>query len=332
MLLKPGPTGFLLRRLRGHRSPGALRSPGGSAWPEARHASDAFGKGDRYFRALIENSADAIALCSPDGTILYTSPSTTKILGWIPQELLGTNAFDLVHEDDQDRLVRDVTELLQQPGSGVKVQGRARHRDGTWRWLEGVFTNLLHDPDVRGIVNNYRDITERKQVEEAQRESQEQVRLLLDSTAEGIYGLDLDGVCTFSNQSCARLLGYDDPLQLVGKNMHALIHHTRADGTPCPSEECRIFQAFRQGKGTHVDTEVLWRADETSFPAEYWSYPIRRKGEVVGSVVTFLDISQRKKAEESLRESEERFRLMFASNPLPMWVYRRGVPTFPGGK
>ena len=90
---------------------------------------------------------------------------------------------------------------------------------------------------------------------------------------------------------------------------------------PILVEECRIFQAFRQGKGTHVDTEVLWRADGTSFPAEYWSYPVHREGQVVGSVVTFLDIAQRKKAEQSLRESEERFRLMFASNPLPMWVY-----------
>jgi PAS domain S-box-containing protein/putative nucleotidyltransferase with HDIG domain len=139
---------------------------------------------------------------------------------------------------------------------------------------------------------------EQKEAEDAQRESAAQVRMLLDSTAEGIYGLDLAGRCTFSNAACARLLGYSDPGVLLGKNMHALIHHTKADGAPYPDEECGISQAFRQGADTHADTEVLWRADGTSFCAEYWSHLIRREGQVIGSVVTFLDITERKRAEE----------------------------------
>ncbi len=137
----------------------------------------------------------------------------------------------------------------------------------------------------------------RKRAEEALKEKEQRIRLLLDSTAEGIYGIDLRGRCTLANPSCARLLGYSGPEQLLGRNMHTLIHHTRADGTPYPEAECRIFQAFRQGKGSHVEDEVLWRADGTSFPAEYWSYPIRRDEQVVGSVVTFLDSTERKRAE-----------------------------------
>src|ERR1039458_10464173 len=97
-------------------------------------------------------------------------------------------------------------------------------------------------------------------------------------------------LCTFANAACARLLGYNDTSQFIGRNMHALIHHTRADGTSYPMDECRIYQGFRRGEPSHIQDEVLWRAEGSSFPAEYWSYPIRRGGEVVGSVVTFLDI------------------------------------------
>ena len=152
------------------------------------------------------------------------------------------------------------------------------------------------------------EMAERKEADEALLESEEQVRLLLDSTAEAIYGLDLNGECTFANPACVEILGYQTVGDLLGQNMHELIHHTRPDGTPYPAEECRIYQAFIQGEGAHVDDEVLWRADGTSFWAEYWSYPTRQNGETIGSVVTFLDITERKEVERALRESEERLR------------------------
>jgi len=96
----------------------------------------------------------------------------------------------------------------------------------------------------------------RKRAEVALRESEDKLRLLLDSTAEAIYGIDLEGRCTFCNPACLRALRYERVDELLGKNMHELIHHTRADGTPMPVEECRIFRAFRAGEGTHVDDEV----------------------------------------------------------------------------
>ena len=83
--------------------------------------------------------------------------------------------------------------------------------------------------------------------------------------------------------------------------MHAVVHHTRADGTPYPEEECEIYMAVRKGTASHITEEVLWRADGTSFPAEYWSYPMYQAGELVGAVVTFLDISDRKRAELALQ-------------------------------
>jgi PAS domain S-box-containing protein len=138
--------------------------------------------------------------------------------------------------------------------------------------------------------------------------SEERMRLLLDSAAEGIYAMDLNGNCTLANSAALRMLGFERA-ELLGKNMHNVLHHTRADGSPYPLAECRIHQAFRKGEGTHVDDEVLWRADGTSFPAEYWSYPVLKSGELVGAVVTCLDVTERKQAEVRLRTSEERFRI-----------------------
>lgn len=140
--------------------------------------------------------------------------------------------------------------------------------------------------------------------EEALRENEENVRLLLNSTAEAIYGVDTEGCCTFCNPACLKILGYESDTNLLGKNIHYLIHHHRKDGTEYPEEECKIYQAFRKGEGVHVDQEVLWRADGSSFDAEYTSYPIRKGEEVIGSVVAFHDITERKKAQNILIEAK----------------------------
>src|SRR5260370_21732217 len=146
---------------------------------------------------------------------------------------------------------------------------------------------------------------ERKQSEGAARRSHEMVRLLLASTAEGIYGLNAQGTCTFANSACLRLLGYERESALLGKNMHELIHHTRPDGTPLPLAECRMYQAFETGVRDHGDGEVLWRRDGSSFPAEYWLHPILRGATKIGAVITLMDITERKLAEQELRSAKE---------------------------
>jgi PAS domain S-box-containing protein len=125
-----------------------------------------------------------------------------------------------------------------------------------------------------------------------------QLRLVLDSTAEGIYGLDPSGRCILANRSCARMLGFSHPDELLGREMHALMHHTRADGRPYPLEECRAYQALRTGAEVHIADEVFWRRDGSRFPAEYWSWPLLHEGKLAGAVVTFLDISERRRADE----------------------------------
>ncbi|HMP06899.1 MAG TPA: MEDS domain-containing protein [Lacipirellulaceae bacterium] len=146
---------------------------------------------------------------------------------------------------------------------------------------------------------------ERRQATDTIREREELVQLLLDSTAEAIYGIDLNGNCMLANPTCARLLGYADSEQLKGRNMHALSHHHHRDGRPYPEEDCPIVRALHARQGTHVKDEVLWRADGTQFDAEYFAYPMWRGEELVGAVVTFLDVSHQRKLEEQLRQTQK---------------------------
>jgi diguanylate cyclase (GGDEF)-like protein/PAS domain S-box-containing protein len=143
----------------------------------------------------------------------------------------------------------------------------------------------------------------------ALRESEERFRLLLDSSPEAIFGVDSQGICTFVNPACLDMLGYKAE-EVLGKGIHGLIHHTYPDGRPYPKEQCHIRRSTLEGKPTHVDSEVHWRKDGTSFPVEYWSHPMCRNDELVGAVVNFVDISERKRMEQALQESEERYRLI----------------------
>jgi formate hydrogenlyase transcriptional activator len=156
----------------------------------------------------------------------------------------------------------------------------------------------------------------RMQAEDILLKSDERLRLILDSAAEAICGCDADGTCLFANASAARLLGYDAPTELLGKNMHALEHHTRKDGTPYPIEECPIYIGFQKNEDVHRDDELYWRKDGTSFPVEFWSHIVVRDGKTLGAVITYIDITERKQAEAALRKSEERWRSVYENSAI----------------
>ncbi|MGA7594906.1 MAG: EAL domain-containing protein, partial [Gallionella sp.] len=141
----------------------------------------------------------------------------------------------------------------------------------------------------------------RVRAEKSYLDQQELFGLLLNSTAEGIYGVDIQGICNFVNPACLHMLGYGRPEDLIGKPVHALIHHSYPDGRNYPVEECTVRLSTLKGQSAHCEDEVHWRADGSSFPVEYWSHPIYRNGEVAGAVVTFVDITSRKQAEAELR-------------------------------
>ena len=128
--------------------------------------------------------------------------------------------------------------------------------------------------------------------------------LLLESTGDGIFGIDLAGCCTFINRAAAAMLGFT-VAEALGRNMHELIHHSHRAGSHYHEHDCPIFRAFKQGLPCRVDTEVFWRADGRAFDVEYSSYPVIEGGVVQGAVITFLDITERRRAEELLKRAND---------------------------
>src|SRR6516225_7802359 len=142
-----------------------------------------------------------------------------------------------------------------------------------------------------------------------------QMQLLLDSTGQAVYGLGLDGNCTFINKATCEMIGYACD-EVLGRNMHELVHHHRADGSPYPVKECPVSQAVKSGKGCRTDEEILWRRDGTAIPVEYSSFPILEEGTIKGAVVTASDITERKRANDALQSSERLFRSIFENSQI----------------
>jgi PAS domain S-box-containing protein len=148
-------------------------------------------------------------------------------------------------------------------------------------------------------------ISERDASEQRASDEEERIRLLLESTGEAIYGVDNHGYCTFCNQAMLRMLRYETRDGVMGRNIHEVIHHKRRDGSPYPVNECELQKQFLKEKSFHAPEEVLWRADGTSFDAELWCHPLLEDGVPQGAVVTFIDITERKKVQEALHQAKE---------------------------
>ena len=127
--------------------------------------------------------------------------------------------------------------------------------------------------------------------------SEERTRLILESSAEGIFGTDTEGQITFVNPAACRMLGFTAE-ELIGQPSHAAFHHHRPDGSEYPREECPMFAAYRHGRASRIDNEFLWRKDGAGVAVEYGATPMLKDGVIVGSVVSFTDITERKEAEE----------------------------------
>jgi two-component system CheB/CheR fusion protein len=256
--------------------------------------------------AIVESSDDAIIGKTLDGIITTWNGGAYRLYGYTAEEAIGRHASFLYPPERKE----EVESVLQQVRSGRPVDRLETQRvrkDGTLVDISVTFSPILNSSNtIIGISGISRDITQLVRARQEIADREERIRLLLDSTAEAIYGIDLGGACIFCNSSCARILGYESPAALIGKQMHQLIHHTRPDGTHYSPELSPIFDAMRRREGTHVDNEVIWRADNTSFPVEYWSHPILRNDEVIGAVVTFLDVTERRQAEKELQEAVRR--------------------------
>ncbi|MCQ3935521.1 MAG: hypothetical protein DPW18_00600 [Chloroflexi bacterium] len=193
--LKNGATDYVLKQRLSRLAPvvrRALEEVG--AKRELWHAEQALVESEKRFRSLIENSADVIALVSAEGVVTYVSPSAFHVMGAQPNEAIHISIFDFIHPDDQARAGEQFEKILGHAASRVHFECRALHRDGTWHWLDVTGTNLLAEPHTNALVANFRDVTERKQAEEALRKSEEEYRKLFEDSPIALWVEDFSKV------------------------------------------------------------------------------------------------------------------------------------------
>ncbi|HEU5097573.1 MAG TPA: PAS domain S-box protein [Roseiflexaceae bacterium] len=258
---------------------------------DRKQAESALLEREAYFRALIEHSADAVALLALDGTILYGSPATSRILGYALSDFVGRNAFDLILPDDRAQIAEQLMRIAQLPEATLSVQARARHADGSWRVLEGTFTNLLSDPAVRAIVNNYRDITESKRAETALRESERLYRTLASNFPNGAVVL-FDHELRFTIADGAGLGDF-------GLTREAMEGRTvwEVYGPEFAEEPAASYHAALAGI---PQVREISRGDHTYV---VHTLPVRDEhGEIIAGMLMSQDITERKRIEEALIE------------------------------
>jgi len=275
---------------------------------ESKRAEDEIRKNRNMLAHIIDSIPQAVFWKDRDSVYLGCNKVFARRAGiGSPDEIAGKTDFDLSWlREESEHYRADDREVMEFDRPKLHFLEKQQKPDGTQAWVETTKIPLKdQEGRVYGVLGVFEDITERRRTESALRESEDNLRLILESVGEAIYGIDLEGRCTICNPSLLRLLGYRHAEDLLGKEMHAMIHHTRSDGTPCKEEDCRIIRSIRIREGIHADDEVFWRADGTSFPVEYWSYPQMKGDEIVGAVVAFVDITERRSLEGQLRQSQK---------------------------
>ena len=252
---------------------------------------------EAHYDAVISGAIDAIITIDENGLISTFNPAAEDIFGYAAGEATGRNINSLMPEPKQGAhdgylgayLATGRANII---GSVRQVTGL--RKDGTTFPME-LAVSEIRLGDRRMFVGMVRDVTERTKAVEMLDRLRRQNEMILNSAGEGIYGLDSRGLTSFVNPAAARMIGWRVE-ELIGKPQHDILHHSKPDGSPYPRDECPIYAAFKDGKVHHVTDEVFWRQDGSSFPVEYVATPIRENHELVGAVVMFRDITERKEA------------------------------------
>lgn len=289
---------------------------------QSKQTELALRQSEARFRALTQTSSDIITISDAEGDVFYQSPSLEKILGYEPAAFLGKKPLEALHPEDLACVQTTMANILLNPGTSVVIEYRLRHKNGEWIWLESVATNSLDDPDIGALVILSRNISDRKKVEEALRESEARYRSVIAAMREGIVLQDAQGSIFACNASAERILGLTRE-QIIGRASTDPSWHTiHEDGSPFPGETHPAMMTLRSGQPTSNVVMGIHKPNREITWILINSQPLLKPGETTpyGVVTSFSDITRRKEAELALRESELSYRTL--TENVPAIVYR----------
>jgi two-component system, OmpR family, sensor histidine kinase VicK len=262
---------------------------------DQRQAELALLTSEARYREVVENSLGFVFSCSMEGRLTSLNSFTAETLGYRADALTGRSITDLLDSAGLATF-QDCIRTLE---TKEEWQGALplRRSDGAYRRIAFRSRRMQLPGERPFILNHGMDVTEQHQAEDALHIATRQRELILDSVADGIYGIDLDGRLTFINQAGARALGYSTD-ELIGRDVHLVIHYSHADGTLYSRATSPILQALRRREPVRMSNEVFWRRDGTSFPVEYSASPLIEDGQISGMVVAFQDVSERRRLEK----------------------------------
>ena len=265
---------------------------------ERKQMEEALRESQEHFRALAEDSSDIIQIVDSEGFICYVSPSVQRILGYKPEELIGRQSVDVVHPDDLPEVAKGFEKAIQEPNVPVVVECRCRHKDGTWRVIEGRGINRLDNPLVKGFISNMHDITERKQMEEALQESEERYRAFFKTSRDCVFITTKDGRWVDFNDDAVEFFGYKNSDELRKVGITALYER--------PEERERITQTIEQ-QGFVRGVAVNFRRKDGSIINCLLTAVARtdENGNIIGYQGTIKDITEQKQIEEALGKAEK---------------------------
>jgi PAS domain S-box-containing protein len=273
-------------------------------------------KSEGQFRTLAQAMPHHVWTAPADGLLDWFNDRVYEYSGAAPGTLDGIGWTVMVHADDLPRASARWAEALG-AGKAYETEFRLRHADGSYRWHIARAVPIKDEAGtiVRWIGTNT-DIEEERQTRLSLSEAQNELNILLNSTASAFYSVGRDGATTSCNAEFLRILGFGGLSTVVGKKLHDIIHHTHPDGRPYPKEACPIYLCAQNGTEAHVREEFFYRKDGTPVPVEYWVRPLFRDGVLTGAICNFNDISERKYADEQrallIGELNHRVKNLFA--------------------
>jgi PAS domain S-box-containing protein len=286
---------------------------------DRKQANEALKASEERFRTIIENARDAITIVDENFSVIYESPSLAMVTGYTPEEWLGKSLGDMaIHPDDIPMLASKFELLKSQPGSVTEdLSVRYKHRDGSWHVIEASGRNLLHDPRVNGVVVNFRDITARRRMEEALRESEHSYRLLAENVTDVIWTTNMGLRVTYMSPSGVRLVGFSQEEYLNMTLEDMLTPSSFQDGMRAFAEQQAISSARQDTSPPSWTLEVQLRCKDgsTIWVEETVTFLCDQSGNAIGLLGVTRDIRERKKAEEALRISEGKHRTLVEASP-----------------